>query len=394
MAEDAEMPVPGPLYKTFRFRVKDATSGKHLTRMARGVNTVWNHCNGAQTHALEHNATWPTSRQLQDLTKGSGALLGISSQTVQAVCQEYAARRKQAGKAKLRWRGKGSLGWVPFKDQTFELDGTVAIYAGHRFHLWKHRDLEGRIKWGSFAEDARGRWYCNIVCEIEPPKERHPSCVAVGGDLGLKTWLTLSTGKKIEHPRAYRTLEAELAAAQRANKKRRVRAIHARIANVRRDFLHKETTKIADEFGAIFIGNVSASRTRSARSGIITHRRSLVPDRPPGVRDMAVNGKSASDASWGLSHSLLRYKAIARGGVYGDVSEYLSTQACSECHTLGGPQGAEGLVIREWTCGQCGSVHDRDVNAARNILRAGLRTLAEGAPAEGRVGSPALQGGE
>lgn len=370
MAEDTEKPVPGLLYKTFRFRVKDATSGRHLTRMARSVNTVWNHCNGAQIHALKHNTRWPTSRQLQDLTRGSGALLGISSQTVQAVCQEYAAKRKQAGKAKLRWRGKGSLGWVPFKDQTFELDGAVAIYAGHRFHLWQHRDLEGRIKWGSFAEDARGRWYCNVVCEIEPPAARHPSCVAVGGDLGLKAWLTLSTGKKIEHPRAYRTLEAELGAAQRANKKRRVRAIHARIANVRRDFLHKETTKIADAFGAIFIGNVSAGW------------------------QMAVNGKSASDASWGLSRSLLRYKAIARGGVYRDVCEYLSTQACSDCDTLGGPQGIEGLVIREWTCGQCGSVHDRDVNAARNILRAGLRTLAEGAPPEGRVRSPALQGGE
>jgi hypothetical protein len=83
-------------------------------------------------------------------------------------------------------------------------------------------------------------------------------------------------------------------------------------------------------------------------------------------------------ASTGISRNMLRYKAIARGATFVDVSEHLSTQICSDCGVVGGPKGIAGLEIRGWECDACGSVHDRDVNAARNILRLGCQTLAEG----------------
>ena len=79
-----------------------------------------------------------------------------------------------------------------------------------------------------------------------------------------------------------------------------------------------------------------------------------------------------------MSRNMLRYKAIARAARFVDTSEYLSTQVCSECGSVGGPKGLKDLGIREWVCGDCGAVHDRDVNAARNILRLGRQTLAEG----------------
>lgn len=78
------------------------------------------------------------------------------------------------------------------------------------------------------------------------------------------------------------------------------------------------------------------------------------------------------------SATMLRYKAMARAAVFVDTSEYLSTQTCSDCGAVGGPKGSAGLEIREWTCSACGAVHDRDVNAARNILRLGRETLAGG----------------
>ena len=80
---------------------------------------------------------------------------------------------------------------------------------------------------------------------------------------------------------------------------------------------------------------------------------------------------------------MLSYKALMHGGRYLEVSERMSTQTCSECGTLppSRPKGIAGLGIREWECSDCGAVHDRDVNAARNILRVGLDTLAEGAGA-------------
>jgi putative transposase len=88
--------------------------------------------------------------------------------------------------------------------------------------------------------------------------------------------------------------------------------------------------------------------------------------------------KSSADASTGTSRNMLRYKAIARVATFVDASEHLSTQTCCECGCRGGPKGLKGLEIREWTCDECGAVHDRDVNAARNILRLGRQTLAEG----------------
>jgi hypothetical protein len=101
--------------------------GKHLNAAARGVNMVWNHCNGAQRHALKHNTKWPTTRQLQRLTAGAGRLIGIPAQTVQSVCEEYIDRRRGSRKVKLRWR---ALGWVPFKNQTVRVVSSSAI-KGH-----------------------------------------------------------------------------------------------------------------------------------------------------------------------------------------------------------------------------------------------------------------------
>jgi len=78
-----------------------------------------------------------------------------------------------------------------------------------------------------------------------------------------------------------------------------------------------------------------------------------------------------------MSRNMLRFKAMARAARFVDVSEYLTTPTCPGCLTVGGPKGTKGLEIREWACGCCGVVHDRDMAAARNILRLGRQALAE-----------------
>src|SRR5262245_55414688 len=138
------------VYRTFCYRVKDARAARRLRALGNAVNTVWNYCNEVSKRSAERGPNWITSRQLQDLTRGASRDLAISSQTVQAVCQEFVARRRAHGKPKLRWRrsrgAERSLGWVPFKNQTFKLDGKVAVYAGQCFQLWLHRPIHGRIK--------------------------------------------------------------------------------------------------------------------------------------------------------------------------------------------------------------------------------------------------------
>ena len=181
----------------------------------------------------------------------------------------------------------------------------------------------------------------------------------IGIDLGLKDTATCSNGLKLESKQFYRNAEKQLAIAQRANKKKRVKAIHAKVKNCRSDHIQKFTTKLVRENSLIVVGNVSSSGLAKT--------------------NMA---KSVLDAGWFMLKTQLDAKSKAMQGVFLEVNEAYSTQACSCCGliSVNSPKGRAGLGIREWTCPDCGARHDRDVNAARNILAAGHCRLAGGIP--------------
>src|SRR5688572_4695141 len=101
------------MHLTYKFRLRDKHAAE-LSRQARAVNYVWNYCNEIQQKAAQSRRKWPTAVDLQRLTAGSGPILDIAAQTVCKVCQFYERSRKIHRKAWLRWRGKRSLGWVPF----------------------------------------------------------------------------------------------------------------------------------------------------------------------------------------------------------------------------------------------------------------------------------------
>lgn len=345
---------------TYRYRLKDGSRSRRreLRRMARAVNQVWNFCNETQIFALKHSKTWPRAFDLNNLVAGSSKLLGLQSHTIQAVCEKYAASREAKRKAKLRWRGKRSLGWVPFKASGIKLDGEGWVYLKRRFPCWLHRDLpeHGVIKYGSFNEDACGNWWISVTVELPDVASRNDG-VEIGIDLGLKDIATLSTGDKIENPRHLSKLATKLARAQRANKKKLAARTHRKIANARKDHLHKASRRIADAAKTIAVGDVSSARMVKTRFA-----------------------KSVLDAGWSSFKEMLRYKAIARGASFVCAAEHGTSRTCSCCgDTASGPKGIAGIAVREWTCSSCGASHDRDVNAARNILRVGLNTL-KGAP--------------
>ena len=219
-------------------------------------------------------------------------------------------------------------------------------------------DDNTKIGAGSFSQDAKGHWYINLPVKVEVTEARPNS--AVGIDLGLKELATLSNGAKVENPRYFRALQEALGKAQRAKKKKQARNIHQRIKNARKDFLHKISADIAKRYGTIVVGDVSSSKLARTRMA-----------------------KSVLDAGWYDLKTKLRYKALRHNGVMIEVDERYTTQTCSQCGALPPerPKGIAGLGIREWKCSACGAVHDRDVNAAKNILRVGLGTLVEGAAA-------------
>ena len=177
---------------------------------------------------------------------------------------------------------------------------------------------------------------------------------SVGIDLGQKTFATDSNGQKHDTGRWYRNFERRLAVAQRAKKKRHIKTIHAKIANKRKDAHHKLSDKLVKENGLIVIGDVGSvgmCKTKMA--------------------------KSVLDAGWSSFRTMLEYKAIRRHGIYVVVNEHNTTRTCSVCEEIpdSSPRGLKGLGIREWVCNLCHAKHDRDVNAALNILRLGHQTL-------------------
>jgi putative transposase len=342
---------------TYKLRLRDKHATE-LNRQMRAVNFVWNYCNEAQKHVLRWDR-WMSYGDLAKLTAGAGKELDIHAHTVQRVCRAYVDARRTHRKAWLRWRGRRSLGWVPFNTGHVSFDGEVFSFRGVRYETMHLRDMQAGLKIGagSFNQDSRGRWYINCPIEIECA-DRAP-VTHVGIDLGLKNLATLSTGDKIEIRQFYRKSEGRLATAQLARKTpKRVRNIHAKVANRRKDFLHKESAKLAKKFGLIVVGDVSPSKLAKTRMA-----------------------KSVLDAGWADFKRMLSYKALMHGGSTLEVSEAYTSQVCSECGRLppSRPKGIADLGIREWTCDDCGSVHDRDVNAARNILAIGLDSLAGGA---------------
>ena len=233
------------------------------------------------------------------------------------------------------------------------------------------------------SQDAAGRWFVSLLCEDRI--QTSPAAGAVGVDAGLEHLLTLSTGEKITNPRHERKDRARLARAQRnlarkekgEDKKNRAKArvkvarVHARIADRRRDHLHKLSTRLVRDNQTIVIEDLT-------------------------VRNMVKNhtlARAISDAAWRQFRTMLEYKAHWHGRQVIAVDRWFpSSQLCSACGVLAGKMP---LTVRSWTC-RCGTTHDRDVNAARNILAEGLSVAACGAGVRpqresSRTGQPAVK---
>ncbi|MFI0717437.1 RNA-guided endonuclease InsQ/TnpB family protein, partial [Streptomyces inhibens] len=224
-----------------------------------------------------------------------------------------------------------------------------------------------RVKWSrslpstpstvTVVKDAAGRYFCSFVVETEPDEMLPPAVSEVGIDLGLGHFAVLSDGTKIDAPRFLRRAEKKLKKAQRAlsrkekgssnrNKARlKVARAHARVADARREFLHQLSTKIIRENQAVAVEDLAVKglvRTRLA--------------------------KSIHDAGWSAFLAMLEYKAARYGRILVRIGRFEPTsQVCSACGVKDGPKP---LHVRVWTCGACGAVLDRDINAAVNVAKA------------------------
>ena len=260
--------------KTLKLRIKDKHC-KVLDQLASEVNFVWNYVNDLCFKHLQRKGQFFSAYDVAKYTKGTSKECNLHSQTIQAVTEELVIRRKQFRKAKLKWRvsnkksARRSLGWIPFKKVAIKYANGYIQYGKHQFKLWDSYGLSKyTVKTGSFVEDSRGRWYVCLV--VDSPKQEKPTATkAIGIDLGLKDIATCSDGTVISNPKFYRQYEQKLGIAQRAKNKKRVRALHAKIKNCRKDHLHKASSMLVKNNALIVIGDLSAQKlvkTKMAKS--------------------------------------------------------------------------------------------------------------------------------
>ena len=317
---------------------------------------MFNWCNATSIDAADRNrrahAKFLSGFDLCNLS--AGATTGfekIGADSIQRICVEYAAKRRAARKVRLRWRvsrgARRSLGWVPFKAANLKRKGQGLRFCGKTFRVFDRTYLaDQKFRDGCFAQDSVGSWWLCVPVSVavEPSA---PERAAVGIDLGLKSIATTSDGEVLEAGRWTHRAADKLAMAQRRGHQRQAKRLHRRIANRRKDALHQFSRKIVDRYQNIVVGDVSSAALVKTRMA-----------------------KAVLDSGWSMLKGFLDYKSRQAARTYSVVSEKYTTRTCSSCGALTGPAGVSMLVVRRWDC-VCGVTHDRDVNAARNILLLG-----------------------
>ena len=279
-----------------------------------------------------------------------------------------------------------SFGFPKFKKKshgqsytTNNQKGSISLENGHIklpkvgwVRVKAHRQVEGIIKSATISMTPTGKYHVSILCETEIAPLTKTN-LSVGIDLGLSDFAILSTGEKIGNRRFLTQLSKKLAKEQKILSRRalaaknegrkladsknyqkqriKVAKIHEKIANMRRDFLHKLSTSIVKNHDIICIEDLSSKNLMK------NHKLA----------------KSIGDVSWSEFVRMLEYKSSWYEKQISKISRWHpSSQICSDC---GFSSGTKSLSVREWTCTNCGSHHDRDINASINILNEGLRLL-------------------
>ncbi|MCI0384244.1 transposase [Streptomyces sp. CNQ085] len=309
---------------------------------------------------------WKRTGELAFLKEASSVPLQQALRHLQAAFANFFAQRAQYPRFKSRKKSRASA----------EYTRSAFMWRDGRLKLAKMSEPLD-IRWSrplpegaepttvTVSRDSAGRWFVSMLCE-DTVAPAPATTNAVGIDAGLTSLVTLSTGEKVTNPRHERRDRARLARAQRelsrkapgsnnqAKARRKVARVHARIADRRRDHLHQLTTRLVRENQTVVIEDLT-------------------------VRNLLKNGRLAraiSDASWTELRSMLEYKCAWYGRDLVVIDRWFpSSKLCGACGTV---REKLPLNVRTWTCEHCGTTHDRDTNAARNTLTAGLAAAACG----------------
>lgn len=260
-----------------------------------------------------------------------------------------------------RFKGKNRYNSITFEQSGWHLNKHLLyIHRIGHFKIKLSREIEGNIKTITIRKTITNKWFACFNCDNVPNKILPKSNKVIGIDMGIKSYLTDSEGKHVENPKWLRQAEKVLKRRQRIlsrrvkGSKRKTKAHllvvkkHEKIVNQRNDFLHKLANDYIQNYDTIITENLS-------------------------IKNMVKNHKLAnaiSDCSWGRFYDYLNYKAEEAGKMV--IKNYRFNPTSKTCNSCGEIKHSLKLSDREWVCLKCGTLHDRDINAAKNILSMGL----------------------
>lgn len=273
-----------------------------------------------------------------------------------------------------RFKGYGRYDSFTYPQTGFKIiDNQIKLSKIGNVDIKLHRPIEGTIKSCTIKRSSTNKWFITFSCEIESTEIIEDTSNAIGIDVGLHSFATLSDSTEIENPRFFRKEQKALAKEQRKlsemplpkdstptelrkrnKQKKRVSRIHERTRNKRKNFCHQQSRKIVNTYNTIFVEDINVNRLlQKEKYNTGMH-------------------KSLTDAAWSMFFDFLTYKAADAGKLMIKVNPAYTSQTCSAC----GHRHAMSLNDRQFICECCGLSLDRDLNAAVNIKALGLQSLA------------------
>lgn len=321
-------------------------------------------------------------KQLPDLKKECEWLKEVNSQSLQQPIRNLDNAftrffKGQCGFPGFKKKSNGGSFNVP-QNITIENDKLIIPKFREGINIVLHRPIKGTIRQATISKTPTGKYFVSVLCdtgEINKPKANIKESTTIGVDLGIKDFLVTSEGKVFDNPKYLRKAQSKLKYVQRKyskhkgkRAKHRLAVLHEKVANQRKDFLHKTSSELIKNHDSIAVEDLAVSNM------IKNHKLAL----------------SISDAGWGMFVTMLEYKAEWYGKNILRIGRFdPSSKTCSCCGAI---NKSLQLKDREWACESCGSILNRDLNAAINIKNFALRNYVSGTDTQNRNELPTLVG--
>ena len=390
--------------KAYKYRLKtNDEQAAQLRCFAGHCRFVWNRMLAEQKARLENGEScekyntfakylpvWKANPEFGWLKEAPSAALQQKLKDLDRALKD-AFDKKQPDKRfpKFKKRGCGDSFRIPQPSQFKIENNRIQLPKIGWVRFLKSRAIQGTPKQVTVSQQS-SHWYISVQVEFELPKKVHQSSSAIGVDMGVSKLFALSNGEVIAPVNSFKTYKEKLAKAQKKlskkkkfssgwkKQKAKVQKTHSKIANIRRDYLHKATTQLSKNHATIVIEDLQVKNMSASAKGDLEN---------PGknVKAKSRLNKSILDQGWFEARRQLDYKQQWRNGILVTVPAQYTSQKCAQC---GHVEKANRASQASFKCQSCGYTANADMNAAMNILAAGHAVIAGGAEPLGAAVKP------